>query len=44
MARLVTGLDRSHALCVILKKEGKVLKVITFFPTEKGRYESTVLS
>lgn len=31
------------SLCVIYKVEKGVYKVITFYPAEKGRYESKVL-
>jgi len=30
--------DRRHVLRVVYKKEGDIIKVITFYPAEKGRY------
>lgn len=41
--RAISGLDESHSLCVIYKLEGDVIKIITFFPAEVGRYENKVL-
>ena len=43
MFRLTEKLDKHHDLCVIIKQEDKIIKVITFFPTQKGRYESEIL-
>lgn len=43
VARLIGKLDKDHSLCVILRKEKNSLKIITFFPTEKERYESKIL-
>ena len=43
MFRLIEKLDKHHDLCVIIKQEDKIIKVITFFPTQKGRYESEIL-
>lgn len=39
--RVVGNLDMTHSLCVVYKltDEGDV-KIITFFPVQKGRYES----
>ena len=42
--RLIGKLGIKHSLCVIIKNKENVLKVITFFPIEKGRYENKVLS
>lgn len=38
--RIVGTLDKDHSLCVIYKNEDNTLKIITFFPAEKGRYEN----
>ena len=37
-------LDKSHSLCVVYKFENDKIKIITFFPSEIGRYESKILS
>lgn len=39
--RVVGDLDITHSLCVVYKltDEGDI-KIITFFPVQKGRYES----
>lgn len=42
--RIFGLLDISHSLCVVYSKEAGKIKVITFFPVEKGRYESKILS
>lgn len=42
--RITKELDKKHSLCVVYKKIDKNTKIITFFPAEKGRYESKVLS
>lgn len=39
----VGPLDKTHSLVVVYKKEKKRIKVITFFPAKKGRYESKIL-
>ena len=36
-------LKRGLSLCVIWKKEGGIITVITFYPARKGRYESKIL-
>lgn len=36
-------LNKLHSLCVVYKKEGKAIKIITFFPAERGIYESKIL-
>ena len=36
-------LTENLSLAVIWKTEGDIIKVITFYPAEKGRYESKVL-
>lgn len=33
-------IDRSHVLRVVYKKEGDVIKVITFYPGRKKQYEN----
>lgn len=33
-------LDEEHSLCVIYRLESENIKVITFFPSQKGRYEN----
>ena len=37
--RAVGELDKKHSLCIVYKFEFDIIKVITFFPAEKGRYE-----
>ena len=32
------GLDEGHVLRVVYRKEGDIIRVITFYPAEKGRY------
>lgn len=32
------SLDEKHILRVVYKKEGGIIKIITFYPAEKGRY------
>lgn len=39
----VGEIDKEHRLIVIYRVENNSKKVITFFPTEKGRYESKIL-
>ena len=41
--RVTSDLDHTHSLVVVYKKESGKIKVITFFPAQKGRYESKVL-
>ncbi len=36
-------LNEELSLAVIWKKENDIIKVITFYPAEKGRYESKIL-
>ena len=36
----VGSLDLEHSLCVVYKTEGDIIKIITFFPAKKGRYET----
>lgn len=31
-------LDKNHILRVVYRKEGDIIKIITFYPAEKGRY------
>ena len=38
--RAVGFLDKEHSLCVIYKIEKGMVKVITFYPAEEGRYEN----
>ncbi len=38
--RAMGKLDSTHSLCVIYKQELDAIKIITFFPAEKGRYEN----
>lgn len=42
--RTIGLLDKSHSLCVVFKHEHDIIKVITYFPAEKGRYENQILS
>lgn len=42
--RAVGTLSDTRSLCVIYKFEENKLKIITFFPAEKGRYENKILS
>lgn len=44
VTRSIGSLDKSHSLCVVYREENGTIKVITFFPAEKGRYESKILS
>ncbi len=32
------GFDENHILRVVYKQEGGIIKIITFYPAEKGRY------
>lgn len=32
------GIDKNHILRVVYRKENDIIKVITFYPAEKGRY------
>lgn len=41
--RNVGKLDETLSLAVIWKVENGIIKIITFYPAEKGRYESKVL-
>lgn len=44
LIRIISKLDQKLSLVVVCKQEsGKIKKVITFFPAEKGRYESKIL-
>lgn len=36
-------ISRTLSLSVIWKMEGGIIKVITFYPAKKGRYESKIL-
>lgn len=38
--RVTGNLDQEHSLVVVIKIESGKIKVITFFPVKKGRYES----
>lgn len=31
-------LDESHILRVVYRKDGAIIRIITFYPAEKGRY------
>lgn len=44
LIRSVGALKKEYSLCVVYKFEDDIIRVITFFPTEKGRYESKILS
>lgn len=33
-----------HTLCVVYREEEETVRIVTFFPARKGRYESKVLS
>ena len=42
--RAVGKFDLTHSLCVVYRLESDdIIRIITFFPTEKGRYESKIL-
>lgn len=41
--RVTSSLDNEHSLVVVYKKESGKIKIITFFPAKKGRYESKIL-
>lgn len=36
--RIISRLDENHSLVIIYKHEDDIIKVITFYPAEKGRY------
>ncbi len=40
LIRIIDELDKAHSLAVVYKFEDAIIKVITFFPAEKGRYEN----
>lgn len=43
--RIAMGsLSERLTLCVVYRKDGEGIHIITFFPARKGRYESKVLS
>ena len=39
----ISELNTELSLAVIWKMESAIIKVITFYPAEKGRYESKIL-
>jgi len=39
----IGSLSRTLSLSVIWKREDGIIKVITFYPARKGRYESKIL-
>ena len=39
----VGELDFAHSLCVVYKSTEKGIRIITFFPARKGRYERKIL-
>ena len=39
----VGNISKTLSLSVIWKKENDIIKVITFYPAKKGRYESKIL-
>ena len=42
--RVVGKFDSTHSLCVVYRLESNdIIRIITFFPAEKGRYESKIL-
>lgn len=41
---VIKEIDEKHYLRVIYKEEGNTKKIITFYPTKKGRYESKLQS
>lgn len=44
VVRAVGKLNSTHSLCVVYRLEnGDIIKIITFFPAEKGRYETKIL-
>ena len=40
VTRVIGKLDKTHSLCVVYKLIEGDVKIITFFPVQKGRYES----
>lgn len=42
--RAVGKLKQNYSLVVVYKRLNEMVKIVTFFPAEKGRYESKVLS
>ena len=40
--RAVGVLNEIYALCVVYKRESGIIKVITFFPARKGRYDNQI--
>lgn len=36
--RAIGALDQKHSLCVVYRRETGIIKIITFFPAQKGRY------
>lgn len=39
----INDLDENLSLCVPYRKIGGIIRVITFYPAEKGRYERKIL-
>lgn len=44
VTRAVGNLDANRSLCIIYAQDDSGVRVITFFPAEKGRYEGKLLS
>ena len=42
--KAVQEIDKTHSLVVIYRQVEKGVRVITFFPAKKGRYEDEILS
>lgn len=40
VTRAIGTLDMEHSPCVIYRFEQHAIKIITFFPAKKGRYEN----
>lgn len=39
----ISDLSNDLSLCVVYRKIEKVIRIITFYPAEKGRYERKIL-
>lgn len=39
----VDTISQDYSLCVVYKMTGENVKIITFFPVKKGRYERKIL-
>ena len=39
----IGNLTKTLSLCVVYRRLGTIIRVITFYPAEKGRYERKIL-